>query len=339
MGRAIQSNTPWLCVSCLACVTRCPSKVDITEILIPAVREAVVMKGTEVPEELQDVFESTARYGNPLGQSRRRRADWARDVSPPVKQLPKTQEPVQTLWFVGCYPSYHDRASQVAVAMAGILNALEVSFGILGAEETCGGDSFRLAGETGLFETLAEQNVETLGKYQFDEIVVSDPHVYNALKNEYPRFGFNRPVSHYAQFLAARLDALKPLMTRSLDKTVTFHDPCYLGRKNDIYDEPRDLLTAIPGLNLVEMPRNRENSLCCGGGGGGMWLDTYVSDHMPTRLSEKRVLEAASTGAEILAVACPIDLLRFEDAIKTQGLDGRLEVKDILELVSEAMEG
>jgi len=337
--RVVVSNTPWLCVGCLTCVTRCPASVEIAEDLFPAIREAVVTQGTDVPDELQDVFESTARYGNPLGQSRRRRAAWARDVTPPVTLLSKAEEPVDILWLVGCYPSYHTRAQAVARAMARVLNALGVRFGILGDEEMCIGDNFRLAGEAGLFESLAERNMQAIGKYQFAEIVVSDPHAYNALKNEYPRFGLKQPVHHYSEFLTSRLDALQPILSKSLDKTVTFHDPCYLGRKNDVYDEPRQLLEAVPGLNLVEMPRNRENSLCCGGGGGGMWLDTYVSEHMPTRLSEKRVLEAAGTGAEVLAVACPLDLLRFEDAVKTQGLDDRLVVKDILELVTEAMEG
>ncbi len=306
---------------------------------MPAIREAVVMRGTDVPEELQDVFESAARYGNPLGQSPRRRAAWTRRTTSPVNLLPKTQEPVDVLWFVGCYPSYHTRAQGVTRAMAGVFNALGVSFGVLGDEEVCSGDSFRLAGEEGLFESLAERNMRALGKYQFREVVVTDPHAYNALKNEYPRFGFRHPVRHYTQFLAERLAALKPLLSRPLDRTVTFHDPCYLGRKNGVYDEPRQLLEAVPGLKLVEMPRNRENSLCCGGGAGGMWLDTFASQYLPSRLSEKRVLEASNAGAEILAVACPLDLLRFEDAVKVEGLENRLVVKDILELVAEAMEG
>lgn len=333
------SNTPWLCVGCATCVTRCPSTIGIAEELMPAFREAVVTEGTDVPDELQDVFESTARYGNPLGQSRRRRANWASDITPAVEVLGKADKAVDVLWMVECYPSYHNRAQIVARAMATIFNGLGVSYGILGDEETCVGDNFRLAGEVGLFEALAEQNVETMAKYEFNEIVVTDPHAYNALKNEYPKLGLKQPVLHYSEFLAARLDELKPKLTRALGKTVTFHDPCYLGRKNDVYDEPRELMTAIPELTLVEMPRNKENSLCCGGGAGGMWLDTYVSDYSPIRLSEKRVLEAAGAGAEILAVACPLDMLRFEDAVKTQGLEGRLEVKDILELLSEAMEG
>ncbi|NQU96245.1 MAG: (Fe-S)-binding protein [Chloroflexi bacterium] len=337
--RVVFSNTPWLCVGCLTCVSRCPASVEIAEELVPSLREAIVMQGTDVPDELQDVFESTARYGNPLGESRRRRADWARDITPPVTVLDKTEAAVDVLWLVDCYPSYHTRVQATARSLARTLNALGVSFGILGAQETCAGDNCRLAGEVGLFESLAEQNMKAMNKQRFSEIIVTDPHAYNALKNEYPRFGLRHPVSHYTEFLAARLDALKPLLSKSLDKTVTFHDPCYLGRKNDVYDEPRQLMAAVPGLKLVEMPRNRENSFCCGGGAGGMWLDTYVSEYSQTRLSEKRVVEAANTGAEILAVACPLDMLRFEDAIKTQGLEDRLVVKDILELVTEAMEG
>jgi Fe-S oxidoreductase len=207
----------------------------------------------------------------------------------------------------------------------------------LGEEELCSGGIFRSAGETGLFESLAERNIHTFGKYRFDQVLVSDPHAYNTLRNDYPAFGFRRPVLHYTQFLVERLGALKPLLRRPLGKTVTFHDPCYLGRKNGVYEEPRQLLGAIPDVTLVEMPRNRQDSLCCGGGAGGMWLDTYVASYLPTRLSDRRVLEAARAGAGVLAVSCPYDLLRFEDAVKVQGLQGRLEVRDIMELVAEAM--
>ncbi|MDP3063620.1 MAG: (Fe-S)-binding protein [Chloroflexota bacterium] len=339
VSRVVSSNTPWLCVGCLTCTSRCPSQVVIAEALIPALREALVADGTRVPAELQTVFESASRYGNPLGQSPRKRGDWVRQCVSPVPLLPRTREPVDVLWFVECYPAYHPRAQLVAKAMAELLNALGVRFGILGDQELCSGDNFRLAGERGLFESLVEKNLRTFAKYQFGEVVVCDPHAYNALKNEYPRYGFKRPVHHYTQFLAARLGKLKPLLTEPLNKAVTFHDPCYLGRKNGIYDEPRQLLQAIPGLKLVEMSRNRENSLCCGGGAGGMWLDTYASQYAPSRLSEKRVVEASKAGAQILAVACPLDLLRFEDAVKTQGLEGRLVVKDILELLYEASGG
>jgi Fe-S oxidoreductase len=185
---------------------------------------------------------------------------------------------------------------------------------------------------------LAEKNGRAFGKYEFNEIITTDPHAYNALKNEYPALGISYPVQHHTQFLAQRLDQLKPLLKQEVKATVAYHDPCYLGRANGVYDEPRALLEAIPGLNLVEMSHNRQTSLCCGGGGGGMWLDGFQWEKAQVRLSEWRVREAIAAGADILAVACPYEAPRFEDAAKTVQGAGKLVVKDIVELLAEAME-
>jgi Fe-S oxidoreductase len=242
------------------------------------------------------------------------------------------------LWFVGDYPSYHPRVQLTSKAVAGILKALEIDFGILGPEESSDADSQRLAGERGLFEMLAEKNGQAFGKYQFKEIITTDPHAFNALKNEYPALGVSYPVKHYTQFLAERLEQIKPLLTKEIKARVTYHDPCYLGRANDIYDEPRSLLQAIPGVKLVEMSHNRETSLCCGGGGGGMWLDGFQWEKAHARLSEWRVREAVSAGADYLAVACPYETPRFEDAAKMVQGAGHLQIKDIAELLAEAME-
>jgi Fe-S oxidoreductase len=248
-------------------------------------------------------------------------------------------------------------------ALADVLNALNVDFAILGREEVSDGDSQRLAGEKGLFEMLAHKNARALGKYQFNEIITTDPHAYNALKNEYPQLGISYPVKHYTQFLAERLDQLRPLLSRQIDALVAFHDPCYLGRANDIYDEPRQLLEAIPGVVLVEMSHNRANSLCCGGGGGGMWLDGFRWEKAGVRLSEWRIREALNARPEgefttvfetelrprlrrkkekipsqrILAVACPYEAPRFEDAVKTMTEASELLVRDIAELLAQAM--
>ncbi len=212
-----------------------------------------------------------------------------------------------------------------------------VNYGILGHEENSDGDSQRLAGERGLFEMLAEKNGQTLSKYSFDEIVTTDPHAYNALKNEYPALGISYPVRHFTQFLCDRMDDLRPLLRRPLKARVTYHDPCFLGRANQVYDEPRRLLSAINGVELVEMSHNRETSLCCGGGGGGMWLDGFSWEKAHVRLSEWRVREAVTTNADILAVACPYETPRFEDAVKMVEKAGRLIVRDIAELLAEAI--
>ena len=326
----------WLCTTCQNCVRVCPKEVDMIQIM-PAAREKAINDAHAIPAELQKVFEATARYGNPLGENPRKRADWIKGAGVPVPILSQVKRPVDVLWYVGSYPSYHPRGIDAARALARIFHALEVDFAILGVEEKEDGDSMRLAGEKGLAEKLTEDNIKTFGKYQFNRLVAFGPHEYNAFKNEYPKHGGHYQVAHYTQFLVEHLDRLKSLMKTPVDLTTTYHDPCYLSRHNGEYEAPRTLLRAIPGLTLVEMPRNRENGYCCGGGGGGMWLDSFSGDHTKMRLSDKRVIEAVDTGAKGLAICCPYEVSRFEDAVKGTGNDGRLVVRDIAELIDEAM--
>ena len=212
--------------------------------------------------------------------------------------------------------------------------ALGLDWAILGPEEKTIGDSQRLAGEKGLFDALVEDVTATLDKYEFRRLVTPDPHGFNALVNEYPKRGHHYEALHYTQLLGPLVDKIS--WARELNAKVTFHDPCYLGRQNGEYEAPRALLRAIPGLQLLEMDRCRQNSYCCGGGGGGMWLDGFARDHMTERLSERRVREAAQTGAEVLAVCCPYEVSRFSDAAKSTGHE-QLRVCDIVELIDEAM--
>jgi Fe-S oxidoreductase len=332
----MDTDTVWMCVSCYACAQICPSKIPITAGLMTRTKEELLLAGN-VPSELQSALENSQRYGNPMGESPRKRADWALNMQPPVPILGRERRPVDVLWFVGDYPSYHPRVQSVTKSLAKVLIALGVNFGILGPEENSDGDTQRLAGERGLFEMLAEKNGRVFGRYQFDRIITSDPHAYNALKNEYPALGISYPVQHYTQFLVEHLEQLKPLLTKEMNATVTYHDPCYLGRVNGIFDEPRMLLEAIPGIKLVEMAHNHTSSLCCGGGGGGMWLDGFTWEKAHTRLSEWRVNEAAEIGANILAVACPYEPPRFEDAVKSLQQAESLVVKDIIELIAESL--
>ena len=361
----LESDSIWMCVSCYACTEVCPAKIPVTAGLMTRTKEEMLLAGN-VPPELQGALERSQRYGNPLGESPRRRADWAKDLKPEIPIMARAQRPVEVLWFVGDYPSYHPRVQHSTRSFAHILQALGVDFGILGPEEQSDGDSQRMSGERGLFEMLASKNGEAFAKYEFGEIVTTDPHAYNALQHEYPRLGISYPVRHYTQFLAERLPELKPLIKHELKATVAFHDPCYLGRVNGVFDEPRDLLRAIPGLELVEMSHHRENSLCCGGGGGGMWLDGFQWEKAHTRLAEWRIGEALrASGANgvylgppipekkrrsrasaeprqperqrILAVACPYESPRFEDAVKMVPGAGKLIVKDIAELLADAM--
>jgi Fe-S oxidoreductase len=335
--QVIKTDSVWMCISCNACSAFCPSNIPITAALMTRTKEEMLLAGN-IPTELQAAMESTQRYGNPLGESPRKRADWITGIQPEVNILSKTRQPVDVLWFVGDYASFHSRMQTATKAFAKILNALGVKFGILGPEEFSDGDSQRLAGERGLFEMMAQKNGQLFKKYKFNEIITTDPHAYNAIKNEYPALGIKYPVRHYTQFLVERLDQLKPMLKNEIKAKVAYHDPCYLGRVNGIFDEPRTLLAAIPGVELVELSHQRMNSLCCGGGGGGMWLDGFQWEKAHTRLSEWRVREAVAANAEILAVACPYEPPRFEDAAKTIEAAGQLKVREIAELLAESME-
>ena len=328
----------WLCTTCGNCLRVCPKEVNALEFM-PAIREQAVLEGN-IPDELATVFASLQRQGNPLGESARKRADWVAEAGVDVPLVSAVGRPVDVLWYVSDYTSYHPRGKDAAHAMARVLTALGIDFAILGNEERSDGDSARLAGETGLFEMLAEQNIRTFGKYEFKRLVVMDPHAYNAFKNHYPKLGRSGEVLHYTQLLAPLVDQIEFQSRIELD--VTYHDPCYLGRNNGEFDAPRRLLEAIPGIRLTEMPHTRANGYCCGGGGGGMWLDGFVADHVAERLSERRVREAVATvgtdGSGVLSVACPYEPSRFEDAVKSTGNDGRLVVRDIIELIDQAMQ-
>lgn len=334
--RVMASEGIWLCISCSACTTVCPAQIKVTDQVMTKVKEERLLAG-QVPEELQTALENTQRYGNPLGESPRKRLDWIKGHEDKVTVLSRSAPEIDFLWYVGDYAAYHPRVQVSSLAFAEILNRLQIRFGILGSEEFSDGDSQRLAGESGLFEMMAEKNGRAFSKFQFQEIITTDPHAYNAIKNEYPKLEIRYTVRHYTEFLAERIENLKLLLKKPLNAKVTFHDPCYLGRVNKIFDAPRDLLTAIPGVTLVEMTHNRANSYCCGGGGGGMWMDGFFWEKAKMRPSEWRVREALKAGASILAVACPYEIPRFEDAIKTLGKTEELKVKDVSELLLEAM--
>jgi len=322
----------WLCTTCANCLRVCPKQVDMIAIML-AVREAALTDAA-VPAELQDVFEKTFRHGNALGQNQRRRAQWADSAGVPVRILAKDPSPVDVLFYVEDYWSFHPRGQDAARAFARVASTLGIDWAILGPEEKTLGDSQRLAGEKGLFDALVEDVATVLAKYEFARIVTPDPHAFNALVKEYPQRGHDFEALHYTQLLAPLVGQIE--WARELDLRVTFHDPCYLGRHNGEYDAPRTLLMEIPGLQLVEMGRCRENAYCCGGGGGGMWLDSFTKDHTTERLSERRVREAAQTGADVLVVCCPYEVSRFTDAAKATGNE-HLRVCDIVELIDEAM--
>lgn len=346
----LADDSAWMCVSCYACTQVCPAQIPLTVGLETRIKEELVLAGN-VPTELQDALEKAGRYFNTLGESPRKRAEWAEGLDPEVTILGKAKKPVDVLWFVGDYASYHPSVRTATRAFARILQALDVKFGILGPEEASDGDSLRLAGELGLFEMLAERNGSAFAKYEFSEIITTDPHAFNALKNEYPRLGIAYPVRHHTEFLVEHSEELKNLIKKEILAIIAFHDPCYLGRANGIYQAPRQVLELIPGIQLVEMAHTFENSLCCGGGGGGMWLDGFRWEKAKARVSVWRMreaiiamgngkrngIEAPPPKEHILAVACPYEPSRFLDAVKAIPGAEDMQVKEIAELLAEAM--
>jgi Fe-S oxidoreductase len=333
----INSDSIWMCVACSACATACPTLIPIPELLMTRSKEEHILSGN-IPTELQTAFENSQRYGNPLGESPRKRADWTANVDFPIKEFGRDEPKADVLWFVGDYGSYHPNVIPATIAFARLLNLLEIDFRIMGNQESSDGDSQRLAGEQGLFEMLAEKNARAFRKYDFKEIITTDPHAFNAFQNAYPQLEITYPVRHYSQFLYAHLDKLKAAFKKEIKTRVTFHDPCYLGRVNQIYDEPRALIQAIPGVELVEMFHNHQNSLCCGGGGGGMWMDGFQWEKSHVRTSEWRIREVMEAKADILVVACPYEKPRFQDAAKSINGAEQLQVLDLSELLISAVQ-
>ncbi len=318
----------WLCATCNACVRRCPRGVEIIDIM-RALRKTVVEFGVaKVPDSLRIAIKNISGVGNPSGEPPENRADWAKDLG--IKTYTKGTE---ILYFSCCVPAYDPQVKRVAQATANVLKKIGVDFGILGTKEVCCGESARKAGQEILFQSLAESNVTAFNEAGVKRIVVTSPHCYSAFKNEYPELGGNFEVIHFSQYLVELIKEERIKFTKELNKKVTYHDPCYLGRHNGIYDEPRQVLESIPGLELIEMPENRENSLCCGGGGGRIWMETKKGE----RFSDLRLEQALETGANILAVACPYCVLNFDDSVLTLDKSDVIEVKDIAELVLEAL--
>lgn len=337
IDEVIKSDSLLRCVACYACTAKCPRGIQLTDVLLPLVKEQVLMNSSEMPAEFQKSLENMHRYGNPMGESPRKRAAWTATAGVKVPLIAELKREVDVLWFVECYTSFYARGQDNSRATAKLLQALGVDFAILGNEEKCAGECGQLTWESGLFESLVEYNMKLFGKYKFRRLVTGDAHAYNAFHFRYPMYGLTQPAEHTVQFLARHLDQLKPKLTKPLNLTVTFHDACCLGRAVGAYDEPRVLLQAIPGVKLVEMAHNRVNSLCCGGGGGGMWLDTYYKQKNMDRLSERRAKEAVATGADVLAVTCPYEISRFEDALKIVPHAKPMVVRDVVELLAESL--
>lgn len=320
----------WDCTCCFTCVERCPKDVRPADLIIEL--RGQLVEGGRIPETIGAALMGTFRQGNPTGIAREDRASWVNGTKPKA-----AQEGCELLYYVGCTPAYDLRVQPVTRALTKAFTKAGLDFGTLGTEESCCGNEIRRMGEAGLFEMLVEENGELFRSVGASRLVTTSPHCFNTIKNEYGLDGIE--VLHYTQ-LVAELIAQGRLELGSVGvwgegvtKKVTYHDPCFLGKQNHVFDEPRAIIQAIPGVELVEMDRSRERSLCCEGGGGRMWAE---GTNLEERLAFQRVHEAADTGAEILAVACPFCLLTLEDAVKILGLEDKIQVMDIMELVAVA---
>ncbi len=325
----LESEDIWLCATCRNCVQRCPRGVEIIDVM-RALRRLLVPDGVvpaSIPN-LRTVMTSIASVGNPWGQEPAERANWAKDLD--VKEF---VEGTELLYFPCCYPSYEPRLKKVSQATANLFARAGVDFGILGSKENCCGESVRKAGNEDLFKRLARENIKTFIENGVKKVVFSSPHCYHTFKNEYTEFKVNFEVMHSTQYLFQLIKEGRLQFAKEYPRKVTYHDPCYLGRHNGIYDEPREVLKKIPGLQLVEMADARENSLCCGMGGGRVWMETAKGE----RFSDLRLQQAIGAGAEVLATACPYCIAQFEDSRLTLKESEVIQIKDITEVIQEVL--
>lgn len=331
IGGWIDEETIWACTSCRYCESACPVGITYVDKLVD-LRRHLVLEKSEFPKEAQTAFNGMERQGNPWNLPAADRDAWTKELSFPVLTMAEAAgNGVEVLFWVGCAGSYEDRGKRVSRALATLLHEAGVTFAILGKEETCTGDSARRLGNEYLFQTLAQQNVETLKGHGVRKVVTNCPHCFNTIKNEYPDFGGTFEVMHGTELVARLIDEGRVTLEKREARSISFHDPCYLGRHNDVYDAPRQILQAIPSLTLKELPRSRENGLCCGAGGGRMWLDETIG----TRINQTRYREIEDTGTDAVGVSCPFCMVMLGNA-RTE-MSGKTEPFDVLELAVKAL--
>jgi Fe-S oxidoreductase len=331
IGGWVDEETIWACTTCRYCESACPVMITYTDKLID-MRRHLVLEKSEFPKEAQTSFNGMERQGNPWNLPAADRGAWTSELPFPVMTMAEAEQgDVDVLFWVGCAGSYEDRGKKVSKALATLLHEAGVKFAILGTEETCNGDAARRLGNEYLFQTLAQQNIETLNGYGVKKIVTNCPHCFNTIKNEFPDFGGHFEVIHGTELVARLVEEGRIKLGGRVDRTVTFHDACYLGRHNEIYDPPRAILNAIPGVTLKEVERKRETGMCCGAGGGRMWLDENIG----SRINQVRYAELDALGTEGIGVSCPFCMVMLGNA-KTE-TSGKADAFDVLELAAESL--
>ena len=320
----------WACTTCMACVQECPVNIEHVDVIVEMRRNLVLME-SRFPPEVQTVFRNLENNFTPWAFSSSTRADWAEGLD--VPRMADSPD-AEILFWVGCAGSYDARYKSVSRALVRLMQKAGVRFAILGSEEKCSGDSPRRMGNEYLAQILMKDNVATLNRYGVKRIVTACPHCFNTLKNEYPQFGGSYEVLHHSSFLRSLLRDGRIKAGESADATVTYHDSCYLGRYNSLYDAPRSTLQAVPGLRLVEMRRSRSRGLCCGAGGGRMWME----EHEGKRINVERTEEALSTHPDVIGTACPFCMTMMNDGVKAKEAGDQVQVKDIAEILLDAVE-
>jgi Fe-S oxidoreductase len=328
IGKVVSEDAIWACTTCRACQEVCPVSNEHIDKIIDLRRHLIMVAQSETA---RDPLKNLRVRGHPWRGTSHARTDWAEDLD--IKIVGEDNA-IDVLYWVGCTEALEDRSLAVAQAVAKLMKKAGVNFGILGEEEMCCGDPARRLGAEHLFQMLATSNIQLLQSYNIRKIVTACPHCFNTLKNEYPQFGGNFEVVHHTQFIADLIKSGRLPIKKEIKAAVTYQEPCYLGRYNDIYQAPRDIIQKIPGAALVEMKLNRKDSFCCGGGGGRMWLEEKTGQ----RISEMRLDQALETRAQILTTACPFCLQMFEDAAKEKAVSESLKIMDLAELAAESME-
>ncbi|HOO89258.1 MAG TPA: heterodisulfide reductase-related iron-sulfur binding cluster [Syntrophales bacterium] len=330
VGDVIDLHELWACTNCMYCMEICPIYNEHVP-MITGMRQYKVLMEADFSPELQLTYRNMENNSNPWGIGAHMRGDWAKELG--IKTLAEDPS-VEYLFYVGCSGSFDDRGKKVSVAFAKILKEAGVSFGILGEEEGCCGDSAMRGGNEYLSQTLAQMNIDVMNGYGVKKIICTCPHGYNTLKKDYPHFGGNFEVYHHTEIIADLIAKGKIKLKKSVSGLFTYHDSCFLGRYNDIYEQPRNILAAVPGMNLAEMKRNHAKSFCCGAGGGRMWMEEDIGD----RINDMRADQAIEIKADTIAVGCPFCLTMMSDGIKDRAMEEKMKALDIAEIVWQAMD-
>jgi Fe-S oxidoreductase len=336
IGNVITEEEIWACTTCRNCEDQCPVMNEHVDKIIDLRRYLVLTEG-KLDADAQRAMTNIERQGNPWGINRKERVKWrdGRDdiQVPTAKELKKAGEEFEYLFFVGSMGSYDNRSQKVAQSLAHVLNLAGVKFAVLGNDEKNSGDTPRRIGNEFLFQELANANIEAFKKYDVKKIITIDPHAFNTLKNEYPEFGLEAEVYHHTQLLAQLIKEGKLTPKNPVNEVISFHDSCYLGRYNEVYDAPREILKSIPGVQLVEAERNRENAMCCGAGGGRMWME----ENAGTRINVARTEQLLAVNPTMIGSGCPYCLTMISDGTKAKEVDDQVQTLDVVEILEKSL--